>query len=144
MYERFNKKDLSRKIERIALCSNRIKVFNKNALTLLQRINTKKEKHFVYLDPPYYKKSKQLYYNTYKEADHEQLSSFLKSKKNFFWTLSYDNCTEIRKLYLKNKTIPFNINYSLQNKRLGKEIMIFDKKINIDQKSVKQLHSIQK
>lgn len=142
MNERFNKDDLSRKIKKIALYSDRIKVLNKNALTLLKDINNKKKHYFIYLDPPYYEKSKQLYYNTYKEEDHKQLSLFLRIKKNFFWALSYDNCKEIKKLYLKNKTIPFNINYSLQKKRSGKEIMIFDKKIKIDQQTLKQLRNI--
>ena len=139
---RFNKSHLSKKIEKIALYSNRIKVYRKDSLTLLKNIDKKKQKFFVYLDPPYYNKSDNLYYNKYKKSDHNNLSMFLKKKKNFFWALSYDNCTEIQKLYPKNKKIPFNINYSLNEKRLGKELMIFDKKIKVTQKNLLKLRSL--
>lgn len=136
---RFNKDNLSKKIERIALYSNRIKVYKKDALILLRNINNKKQKYFIYLDPPYYHKSDDLYYNIYKKLDHKKLSLFLKKKKNFFWILSYDNCKEIRALYVKNKKRHFNINYSLNNKTVGRELMIFDKKVKITKSSLKNL-----
>ena len=136
---RFNKDNLSRRIERIALYSNRIKVYKKDALTLLKNINDKKQKYFIYLDPPYYHKSDDLYYNIYKESDHKKLSVFLKKEKNFFWVLSYDNCKEIRTLYTKNKKRNFSINYSLNKKTEGHELMIFDKKIKITKSSLKNL-----
>ena len=136
---RFNKYNLLKKIERIALYSNRIKVYKKDALTLLKNINNKTQKHFIYLDPPYYHKSDDLYFNTYKMSDHKKLSLFLKNKKNFFWILSYDNCKEIRTLYTKNKKRNFNINYSLNKKTAGSELMIFDRKIKITKSSLKHL-----
>ena len=141
MDARFNKNNLFKKIEKIALYSNRIKIFRKDALIFLKNINTQKQKYFVYLDPPYYHKSN-LYFNTYKESDHKKLSTFLKKKKNFFWILSYDNCTEIKNLYKKHKKIIYNINYSLNKKIREKELMIFDKKINTTKNNLDRLKKV--
>ena len=136
---RFNKNNLLRKIEKLALYSNRIKVYRKDALTLLKSINKKNKDYFVYLDPPYYHKSKDLYYNTYKKSDHEKLSLFLKTKKSFSWVLSYDNCQEIKKLYPQYRKKNFNINYSLNTKRAGSELMIFDRNIKVTKNNLNQL-----
>ena len=114
-------------------------MYKKDALTLLKNINNKKQKYFIYLDPPYYHKSNRLYYNVYKKSDHEKLNLFLKKKKNFYWILSYDNCKEIRALYLKNRKKKFSISYSLNKKIEGHELMIFDKKIRLTQSDLKKL-----
>ena len=136
---RFNRNNLLKKIEKLALYSNRIKVYRKNSLTLLKNINNNKKNYFVYLDPPYYHKSKGLYYNTYKKSDHKELSLFLKTKKYFSWVLSYDNCKEVKEMYTKYRKKNFNINYSLNTKKVGSELMIFDKKIKVTKNDLKQL-----
>lgn len=133
---RFNKKELSKKIERIALYSKRIKVLKYDALTLLKKLNVSKKKFFVYLDPPYYNKSDSLYYNIYKDRDHENLSSFLKVNRRFSWILSYDNCKEIRNLYKGHRRTVFSLNYSLSDVRKGQELMIFDRKIKVNKNTL--------
>ena len=105
-------------------------------------MNNRKEKYFIYLDPPYYHNSEKLYHNTYKEEDHEKLSVFLKKNRNFFWILSYDDCTEIKTLYSRDRKIKFNVNYSLNKKRSGQELMIFDKKIKLTKRTLEELKQV--
>ncbi len=53
---------------------------------------------FIYLDPPYYEKGKQLYkYNT-SQQDHQDLADLLRVSRAR-WVLSYDDHPEIRRLY---------------------------------------------
>ena len=142
MGARFNKNNLSKKIKKISLYASKIEVFKKDALTILKRFSKKKGQYFIYLDPPYYHKSNDLYYSTYKESDHKKLSSFLKKDMNFFWILSYDNCKEIRKLYKKNEKKKFKIKYSLNKKTVGEELMIFDSKLKIEKNNYEKLVEI--
>src|SRR5258708_1425800 len=53
---------------------------------------------YVYLDPPYFKNSHQLYEIHFNNEDHIRLCNFLHSSK-FQWLLSYDDCSEIRNMY---------------------------------------------
>lgn len=56
------------------------------------------EKTFVYLDPPYYAKGRQLYKHYFRHEDHERLAKSLRRSK-CRWVLSYDDHPEIRRLY---------------------------------------------
>lgn len=53
----------------------------------------------IYLDPPYFQKGNDLYQFGFSDADHFELSVVLKSIDNKNWLLSYDDCSETRKLY---------------------------------------------
>ena len=52
------------------------------------------------------------------------------------WVITYDNAEEIKKLYAQRRLFEFNLKYSLQEKRLGTEIMIASKGLKIP-KSIK-------
>lgn len=53
----------------------------------------------MYLDPPYFNADqKRAYRKPFTKIDHERLASVLKSSKHGF-CLSYDDCSEVRKLY---------------------------------------------
>lgn len=56
------------------------------------------ENCFLYLDPPYFVKGKQLYKYNMAKADHNRLANSLKATRAD-WTLSYDDVQEIRQLY---------------------------------------------
>jgi len=67
---RFNKERLSKLIIRIAKYANHIHIYNEDALSLLQKVNTLlPEKSLIYLDPPYYVKGQGLYRNFYNLID---------------------------------------------------------------------------
>lgn len=124
---RFNRKELAARIERVARYRDRIRVFNLDAIEFLRNevgSPSVAGRAFVYLDPPYYVKGSQLYLNHYKPADHGTLACFVKSHAPYLWVMSYDNVPEIQALYQGLRQVPFNLAYSAQGCRVGKEVMI--------------------
>lgn len=121
---RFNKDKLIELIEKIASYRERIELYNMDALEFIKIVKSR-HNQFYFIDPPYYKKGKELYTNFYIHQDHVDLSKYLKqnmrSKKIL---LTYDNCREIRELY-KNYTQNIRLlNYFVQSKRVGEEVFI--------------------
>ena len=124
MDARFNKNDLIDKIIKISKYKEKIILSNDDGINFLYKINKINENIFIYLDPPYYKKGSELYLNFYKKDDHNSLASAIsKIKKN--WIMSYDNEEFIKKLYINNRMVVYNLKQSTSNK-IGDEILIFD------------------
>jgi len=139
---RFKKKKLIKKIEMISLYKKRIILENKDAVSLIAG-NSWPEHAFVYLDPPYYNKGKELYYNHYTHADHERLSNLMKIYSKHKWLLSYDNSDEIMDMYNDFRLIRFSINYSSNRHKKGNEIMILDPNTNISNECISLLNSVE-
>ena len=130
IYARFNKKELIKRIIKISNYKDRIFLTNSDALHLFPSL---KEKYFlIYFDPPYYKNGKELYLNYFSDIEHEKLSSKINSLDNN-WILTYDNTPEIIKLYESKRHRFFNLNYSANKHKLGKEIIFYSDNIKIPQ-----------
>ncbi len=132
---RFNKQDLIKRIKNIAEFKNRIVLKNLDAIDLIKKI--KKESNnkntIFYFDPPYYLKGPGLYMNSYKENDHKKVAEEIKKIKRIHWIVSYDNVSEINKLYTGIKKFKFNLTHTAFITRKGKEILFFSNKLkNID------------
>lgn len=125
---RFNKEKLIERINQIALFRDKISIFNKDGLDLINNYLNKKNT-FIYLDPPYFEKGASLYLNHYKKEDHEALAKKLNDNPNAFWLLTYDNKKEIKSLYPDRKIISFSLNYNAYESRRGREIMIMSNAI---------------
>lgn len=69
----------------------------------------------TYLDPPYYFKGDMLYPEQMSPTNHESLSKILNTRDN--WILSYDDCSEIRKLYSNNRIIDLAARYCINGKK---------------------------
>lgn len=123
---RFNKNSLIKKIQRIATNKEKIHIFNMDAVEFLQKEVSKLDisNTFIYLDPPYYKKGKQLYMNFFTHNDHIKLYETIK-KSQYRWLVSYDNREEIKDIYKHNPkfTIEYNLRYTAGQKCSGQEIM---------------------
>ncbi|MDC7956062.1 DNA adenine methylase, partial [Fusobacterium simiae] len=78
---------------------------------------------FIFFDPPYFKKGKDLYTNFYTKDDHIKLAKYISNLKQN-WITTYDNTKEIREIYSNYKIKEFDIFYSLERKRKAKEILI--------------------
>jgi DNA adenine methylase len=129
---RFNKKDMCRRIEKIALYRSRIRLYNLDALALINGVvPALPKKSLIYLDPPYYFKSDALYQNTYTHDDHVAIAKLVKSKVQVPWIVSYDNTPEIIGLYRGCQTITYGMYYSAQDRHRGKEAMFFEKNLVI-------------
>ena len=123
---RFNKKDLIRRIEKIALLRNHIRLYNLDAKEVIQTVlPTLPQKTLVYLDPPYYVKGQGLYQNHYQHDDHVIIANLVKDKIKQPWIVSYDHTNEIDGMYTGCPKITYGINYSAQNRYEGAEVMFF-------------------
>ncbi len=131
---RFNRSELVRRIERIATFNNRITLSNLDALHFLKKYlprGTGRKKVFVYLDPPYYKNGNKLYLNYYSDKDHKDLANYLNNQSYLNWLLTYDLAKEIEDLYDGQNIINYKLNYSLQQKKEGYELLINSKNISL-------------
>ena len=127
---RFNKEDLIRRIEKIALLRNHIRLYNLDATEVIQTVlPTLPQKTLVYLDPPYYVKGQGLYQNHYQHNDHVIIANLVKDKIKQPWVVSYDHTTEIDGMYKGCPKIAYGINYSAQNRYKGAEVMFFSKSL---------------
>ena len=134
MDARFNREELLYRIEAIAKLKQRISLTNMDALEFLKAGTSKwPEKTLVYLDPPYYVKGRDLYYNYYQPKDHEDIAAFVTVKlTRQRWIVSYDNVPEIRNLYKRCQRVVYEIGYSArQSSPSGKEAMFFDDSLRV-------------
>ncbi len=133
---RFNKKELIKRIKKIALHKDRIYLENLDALKLIKKI--KKESNnkntIFYFDPPYYLKGPGLYMSFYKDQDHKLVAEEIRKIKRAHWIVSYDNTKEIKQIYnWVSKKREFNLIHSAFKTRKGKEILFFSDSLkNID------------
>ena len=128
---RFKKDKLARRIEKIATYSSQIHIHNKDALVLLNSVDSiMPTRSLIYLDPPYYVKGQGLYRNFYNHDDHISIQKQLSTVKQF-WLASYDNCPEICDIYQDYKQDLYTLSYSAYHKRKASEVVIYDQKLLI-------------
>jgi DNA adenine methylase len=121
---RYNKEDLIRRIRRIRKYKDRIHLTNMDAVNFIQYCKSVLPKSsFFCIDPPYYEKGSKLYTSFYKPDDHANLAELV-VKLDAPWIVNYDDTPEIRHLYRQRRQHCFDINYSLQTKRIGTELLI--------------------
>lgn len=122
---RFNKNDLITRIKKIAKYRHKIHIYNYDVRTF---INVYAQKYianaFIYFDPPYYHKGKQLYKNFFEHKDHEQIKDLIVNL-NCPWIVTYDDVEEIRTIYDSYVGYNFDLIYGLANTGLNSEIMFF-------------------
>jgi DNA adenine methylase len=124
---RYNHSDLARRIRRIAKYKDRIHLTNLDALVFLKRCErTMPERALLFVDPPYYEKGRKLYTSFYGPDDHGKVARAVLAAE-CPWIVTYDAAPEISALYRDRRQYSFDINYSLQTKRLGNELLIASK-----------------
>jgi len=107
---RYNKEKIKKGIlDMIYLFKDRLKVSQLDCVKYLE--NNSNFNSVFYLDPPYYKKGKELYPVFMKEKSHKNLSQSIKNIDK--WLLSYDICDEIDDLYSWAKKTPLDARYSI-------------------------------
>jgi DNA adenine methylase len=124
---RYNHEELTYRIESIAKMRNRIELSIMDAVEFMR---TRKEhwppKTLIYLDPPYYIKGRDLYYDFYQHRDHEKVQKFVScSLTDRAWIVSYDDTPAIRDLYKEYRWRAYKIGYSARDRREGSEVMFF-------------------
>lgn len=124
---RYNAKELVHRIESIARLRERIKLTRQDALKFLKSGTERwPAKTLIYVDPPYYVKGRDLYYDFYEHKDHEAVANFITAKvERQKWVVSYDNVAPIRNLYKGSRHVTYNIGYSARKASQGSEVMFF-------------------
>lgn len=124
---RYNRMELAQRITAISRQSDRITLTNKDAADLLtDGMNVWPEKTLIYLDPPYFEKGRDLYYDFYRPEDHAQVAEIVGRITVQKWIVSYDDVPQIRDIYDKYRSISYQIGYSARSSKKGAEVMFFD------------------
>ncbi len=133
--DRFNKEKILEKINRIAALKDKIELFNLDCSELINtylKNYTDKNNLFIFFDPPYYKQGKNLYTNFFSHKDHENLGLAIKKLDEYFWILTYDNTSEILKIYKEYNPRKYKLQYSAKNKIKETELFFSNNKTKIE------------
>ena len=126
MDARFNREALVERIVKVASRKKHIHLYNKDVNSFIQNYLPKYQQNaFVYFDPPYFKKGKQLYLNFFNEQDHVRIEKMIRESVNCDWVITYDDVPEIANIYVNHELRRFDLNYSVAQKRKASEIIIF-------------------
>lgn len=130
---RFNSAELVGRIRAIASLRKRIRLSCKDALRFLEGgVGQWPDKTLIYLDPPYYAKGRELYYDFYEPEDHERVAAFVRTNiTRQRWVVSYDNVKRVRELYKGCQHIIYELRYSARSSRSGREIMFLSDNLKI-------------
>lgn len=125
---RFNRNNLSDRIKRIYENRNRISIYGEDARIFFTRDFPADS--FFFIDPPYYNQGATLYRNFFNHNDHVEISRIVQNLR-FPWIVTYDNVGEIIEMYNFSSYREYDLSYSLETKRIGKEIMFHSVEIQI-------------
>ena len=129
---RYNKPALIKRITKIARMRRRISLTNLDAIQLLEE-GAKRwpKKTLVYLDPPYYEKGRDLYYNFYRHDDHVTVAAATQKLNDVSWIVSYDDVEPIHGMYEADSCLRYTIGYSARDRSRGAEAMFFSPGLKI-------------
>jgi DNA adenine methylase len=131
---RFNKTELIKRIQKIALYKDRIHLFNLDAIKFLrwvQKQGFRQSEVICYLDPPYVEQGKQLYNHYFTEKDHKSLAYLLQKKFKHHWIVSYDDHPIIHNSYKEVTKNIFEFNYYANQTKVGRELVICSKMLSL-------------
>ncbi|MGL6152386.1 MAG: DNA adenine methylase [Aeromonas sobria] len=119
---RFNKSNLEKRIERIALLSESIDVHSMDASKLISELTD--ENDFIYADPPYVKEGKNIYKKyCFDDKLHFSFSETIKRSASK-WLISYDDHPLVHSLYSKSGINVVEFSYVMNRARVGRELLI--------------------
>lgn len=121
---RFNRDDLIRKIKRIAIYRDQIRLTCIDAHLYISSELQKLPQHaLVNVDPPYYLAGPDLYTNAFQHQDHLSLAMEVRRMPHR-WMLTYDDVPEIRSMYDGLSQYCKTLTYYAQVKRSATELLI--------------------
>lgn len=121
---RFNREELVRKIQRLALYRDQIHLSRQDARQYIRSKLRRLPNHaLVYIDPPYYRAGPDLYTNSYKHADHVALARTIRAMPHN-WMLTYDDAPEICAMYSDLPQYGKTLTYYAQVKRAAAELLV--------------------
>jgi DNA adenine methylase len=135
MDARYNRAELAERIRNVGRLRRLISVTRADALAFIDEIaSSRSHRKFLYLDPPYFAKGRDLYTSFYDAEDHEAIARRVKCL-NVPWLLTYDDCVEIRSLYADFPVLSSELSYSASEVRRGREIVVLSKMLRLPTQS---------
>jgi len=130
---RFHKEHLIDRILSIAAKRDQITFENLDASDFIcaRLAQFRNSRLLMYIDPPYYVQGEGLYLNHYTPKDHAAIARLLRLRRHRNWVLSYDKEQPILDLYQGMNTLYFDLQYSLQNVAIAKEVMVFSDSLKV-------------
>jgi len=127
---RYNTPELMNRIRRIAERKKDIRVYNKEVRAFIKQIISQYHNGaFVYFDPPYFNKGKELYKNFFKPEDHKAIAESIMQNVLCDWIVTYDDVPQIEELYRAYPRGKMNLRYSIASSSpSGSEIIVFKDK----------------
>lgn len=130
---RFNKKNLVKKIRRIASASTQIHLYNMDVLDFIENVFPElEERTLINFDPPYVNKGDKLYKNAFTLDDHKKLRDRITQCHNK-WIVTYDICDFIKDLYKNYRGDYINVYYSANEVKKAQEYVFFSNDLKIPQ-----------
>jgi DNA adenine methylase len=126
---RFNRSELRRRIRRVGELRSRIHLSCEDAVEFLRK-HRGSSGSLVYLDPPYYQPGRCLYLNHYKPEDHVTLRDCVR-RLGSRWVISYDDVSEIRRLYTGVRHRRLRLLHTARSARTGTELVFFSPELRI-------------
>lgn len=121
---RFDKQELIRKIRRIALYRDQVRLSSVDARLYIGSELKKLPAHaLVNVDPPYYRAGPDLYTNSYQHKDHAALARAVRAMPHR-WMLTYDDADEIMAMYRGLRQFRKTLTYYAQVKRSAVELLV--------------------
>jgi DNA adenine methylase len=122
---RYHKKDLIKRVEKVARHRSRITLTQHDAAHYIRNVMaTLPLNALAYLDPPYYVKGEGLYEHFYQHENHVEIAKLISTVRQPY-VISYDAAPQIDRLYRGYSKLSYDIHYSAGEKNLGAEIMFF-------------------
>lgn len=118
----FEKRFTDSAIEKLKYASEIIKDFEITYGDYEKLLFEDGEDVFIFLDPPYYSTTKSKLYgkngDLHLSFDHKRFAANMK-KCQHLWLITYDDCTEIRRLFGFAYIYPWELQYGMNNYRQG-------------------------
>ncbi|WP_026052045.1 DNA adenine methylase [Herbaspirillum rubrisubalbicans] len=128
---RFNKDELIRKIRRIHIYRDVIKVTRLDAEECLKKwAKTLPRRALINIDPPYFSQGRDLYLSFYEPSDHARLAGVVRGLK-VPWMMTYDDAPEIAALYSGLPMFRKSLIYYAQVKRRASELLVLSPNLKL-------------
>lgn len=122
---RFNRNELEERLRRVASYSDKIELHSEDAKSFLEKYSEEwPDNTFVYCDPPYVVRGRDLYMNYFKQQDHRDLAKVIIGINKKVWVTTYDVNDLILNIYKEKRIHKLVISYSAGSHTSNSEELI--------------------